>query len=64
MTYPSPVLSVREACSALRIGKTTLYTLINSQQLRVVKIGRATRITSESIRLLLNGAPQPSAPAN
>lgn len=56
MTSAPLVLSVSEACSALRIGKTTLYTLINSNKLTAVKIGRGTRITSASVRGLIEEA--------
>lgn len=63
MATQSLVMSVPEACAELRIGKTTLYTLINANRLRTVKIGRATRITTESVRGLV-GEAVPAAPAN
>ncbi|RIV81783.1 DNA-binding protein [Aurantiacibacter xanthus] len=47
------LLTVRETADALRIGRTNVYRLINEGQLKVVKIGSATRITTESIRALV-----------
>ena len=37
-------LTIREACDAFRVGRTTLYRIIKSGRLPVLKIGRATRI--------------------
>lgn len=46
-------LTVKQACQTLQIGKTTLYTLINSGRLKAVRIGtRCTRISAESIAAL------------
>ena len=56
------LLTVRETCDALRIGRTNLYALIKKGQLQTVKIGCATRITVESIRALAAG--DPAIPAN
>ncbi|WP_137680946.1 helix-turn-helix domain-containing protein [Aurantiacibacter suaedae] len=47
------LLTVRETCDALRIGRTNVYRLISEGQLKVVKIGSATRITTASIRALV-----------
>lgn len=33
-------LSITEACRALAIGRTTLYSLINAGAIRAVRIGR------------------------
>ena len=55
------VLTVRETADTLRIGRTNVYRLINERQLKVVKIGSATRITTESIRALVGAdANQPA----
>ena len=43
-------LAPKEAEAALRVGTTKLYELINAGDLKTFKIGRATRITTESIR--------------
>jgi excisionase family DNA binding protein len=46
--------SVKEACSALSIGKTTIYELIKTGRLRVVRIGNRTLVTADALRALLN----------
>jgi len=43
-----------DARLALKIGTTKLYELINDGELESFKIGRATRITTESIRAYVN----------
>ena len=40
----------KEAFAALGVGVTKGYELINSGDLQTFKIGRATRITTDSIR--------------
>ncbi len=45
--------TVEGAAQALGIGRTTVYRLINEGNLKVVKIGRRTLVTSESIRALV-----------
>ncbi|WP_281016500.1 helix-turn-helix domain-containing protein [Minwuia sp. IMCC3077] len=42
--------SVPSACAQLGIGRTKLYELVNAGHLKMVKIGRSTRITDESLR--------------
>lgn len=45
-----PVLSVREACSMLGVGRTTLYNLIESGRLPAFRPGkRAYRIPGEAV---------------
>ncbi len=44
-----------EVKEALGIGTTTLYRLIGEGKLRTVKIGRATRITDDSLRSFTAG---------
>lgn len=45
-----PALSVREACAALGVGRTTLYDLIGSGKLPAFRPGkRAYRIPGEAI---------------
>ena len=47
----------KRACQLLAIGNTKLYSLIGQKHLSVVKIGKSTRITMDSIRALTaNGA--------
>ena len=50
------VLPVEEAAAALSVSRGTVYNLINRGRLKVVKIGRSTRITTESIRALVETA--------
>ncbi|WP_287942122.1 helix-turn-helix domain-containing protein [Sphingopyxis sp.] len=43
-------LSPKSACAALDYGMTKLYELINAGELEAYKDGRATRITTSSIK--------------
>lgn len=43
------LLTVRQASEVLGLGRGTVYKLINTGILRARKIGRATRITTESV---------------
>lgn len=43
------LLTVNEVAARLAIGRTTLYQLIASQELRTVKIGRARRIPESAV---------------
>ena len=48
------LFTVPETMSALRVGRTKLYELINSGQLEVVRFGkRSTRIRVESVEHLI-----------
>ena len=49
-------ISVAQAMQALGLGRTKLYELINTKKLRVVRIGRRTLISTESIRELVDPA--------
>lgn len=51
------LFTVPEAMSALRVGKTKVYELINTGALQVVRFGkRSTRIRVESVeQLIANG---------
>jgi excisionase family DNA binding protein len=52
---PTPeLLSVPEACDALRISKWSLYQLINSRRLRTVSIGTRRLVAREDLRDLLD----------
>lgn len=44
------------AMQMIGVGRTTLYRLIASGDLRTVKLGRATLITMSSLRRLVEGA--------
>lgn len=52
-TVPS-VLTIQEACSALRISKWMLYQLIRSRQLATIKIGSRRVVTLVAIQALLD----------
>ena len=44
---------INEAARMIGIGRTKLYELISSGELETVKIGKATRITTASLRRLV-----------
>lgn len=44
---------VNDAARMIGIGRTKLYELISSGELETVKIGKATRITTASLRKLV-----------
>lgn len=46
------VYTVREACEALRLGRSKLYQLINAGEVETVKIGSSTRLKAESVHRL------------
>lgn len=46
---PKLLLTVNEAASALGIGRTMLYHLMGTGQLRAVHIGRLTRFTADEL---------------
>jgi len=45
-------LSINDTAKALGIGRSTVYALIKSGALDVIKIGRRTLLTTDSIRRL------------
>ena len=54
-TPPAPPLAVRvrDAAHMIGIGRTKLYELIGSGELRTVKVARARLITMSSLRRLV-----------
>jgi excisionase family DNA binding protein len=59
---PTPIklgYSIREACAATSLGKTTLYSHISAGRLRAVRVGGRTLIPADSL-LALVGAPPSS----
>jgi excisionase family DNA binding protein len=61
------VYSVAEACSAGRIGRTSLYEAIGKGELRAIKRGRRTFILADDLRRWLESMPaipaKPTPPA-
>jgi excisionase family DNA binding protein len=52
-------ISVNEARGALGVGRTKLYDLINAGKLRVVRLGRRTLVSTESLRELAQATAKP-----
>jgi excisionase family DNA binding protein len=48
------LLSIKQTCELLGVGRTTCYLLITSGDLVAVKIGRATRVRSSSVTALID----------
>lgn len=46
----SDILSVEEACEALRVGYNAMYELLNNGKIKAYKNGRVWRIPKESIK--------------
>jgi excisionase family DNA binding protein len=49
--------NVAEACSAARIGRTSLYEAIRSGELRALKRGRRIIVLADDLRRYLEGLP-------
>ena len=47
--------SIREACQASSLGKTTLYSHIAAGRLRVTRIGGRTIVPAENLHALIAG---------
>lgn len=45
----NPIISLEDACEQLQIGKSGLYHLLRTKQLKAFKIGRNWKIPSTSI---------------
>lgn len=46
-------MTINEACVALSLGRSSIYKLIDERKLKAIKLGRATRIPTASIRALV-----------
>ncbi len=56
------LLTIPEFCQAVNIGKTNCYRLINTNQIRAVKINKKTLISrKEMLRWIENLQPYPAA---
>lgn len=47
--------SIREACQASSLGRTTIYSLIGQGRLQAVRVGGRTVIPADSLTALING---------
>lgn len=52
---PKIAYSIKEACEASSLGRTTLYSHISANRLRAVRIGGRTVIPAESLHSLIAG---------
>lgn len=48
------LVSIMEAATLLSVGRSTIYKLMNTGDLKVVKLGCSARITMASIRAMAN----------
>lgn len=55
-------LSINEAARVLGLGRTSIYALIADGRLDVVKIGRRTLVTTDSIHRLIESQSKRSMP--
>ena len=47
--------SIREACQASSLGRTTIYSHIATGRLRATRVGGRTIIPAEALQALING---------
>jgi len=52
-SYPD-VLSVKQLCEILDIGKNTAYRLLQSGEIKSIKIGKVYKIPKKEVRRYLN----------
>jgi excisionase family DNA binding protein len=52
---PKLGFSIREACEATSLGKTTIYSHIAAGKLRTVRVGGRTIIPAASLHALIEG---------
>lgn len=48
------VLTIEQLADALAVSRSTVYRLVNTRQLRTIKVGRTVRITKDSLLRYLN----------
>ncbi len=47
--------SIKQACAATSLGRTTVFAHIASGRLRVVRVGGRTLISADSLKALVSG---------
>jgi len=52
---PKITYSIKEACHASSLGRTTIYNHIAAQRLKAIRVGGRTLIPAESLHALLSG---------
>lgn len=52
------LLSIKDACRFLSIGRTTLYALLKEEKIKARKLGKRTLIPHEEIISFINDLPQ------
>jgi excisionase family DNA binding protein len=52
--------TIRETADRLNVGRSTVYELIRAQQLEIVKIGRCTRVPSDSAEAFIRRLREPA----
>ena len=52
-SYPD-ILSVKQLCEILGIGKNTAYSLLQSGEIKSIKIGKVYKIPKKEIRKYIN----------
>ena len=59
--YPTQKIgySIREACQASSLGKTTIYNHIAAGRLRVTRVGGRTIVPAENLQALIKGEAAP-----
>ena len=50
--YPD-VVTVKELCQMLKIGRNTAYLLLQTNQILSIQIGRQHRISKESVKIFV-----------
>jgi excisionase family DNA binding protein len=51
---PEPIcVKISDAARMIGVGRTKLYELIAAKQVEVVKLGKSTRVTTESLHALV-----------
>lgn len=54
-TIPKVGYSIREACDATSLGRTTIYSHITTGRLRATRVGGRTIIPAEALQALIAG---------